>query len=137
MSQCSDYKPVVPVVGCDNVLKSLNPAVLQPTHDSSCTGNRGHNVVRVCVYIRLNTYASTYALKQWSMHYSYLCGFNFIYIYLLFMPVQNMCVLKWNVKETCRHAVTLSGALRVYVTLWCYAAFRVVEYCVQMYKHLK
>lgn len=25
MSQCSDYKPVVPVAGCDNVLKSLNP----------------------------------------------------------------------------------------------------------------
>lgn len=24
MSECSDYKPVVPVGGCDNVLKSLN-----------------------------------------------------------------------------------------------------------------
>lgn len=26
MSECSDYKPVVPVGGCDNVLKSLNLA---------------------------------------------------------------------------------------------------------------
>lgn len=26
LCQCSDYKPVVPVGGCDNVLKSLNLA---------------------------------------------------------------------------------------------------------------
>lgn len=26
MSECCDYKPVVPVGGCDNVLKSLNLA---------------------------------------------------------------------------------------------------------------
>lgn len=44
MLECSDHKPVVPVGGCDNVLKSLNPVA--HTHLRRDHGSQGN----VCVY---------------------------------------------------------------------------------------
>ncbi len=114
MSECSDHKPVVPVVGCDNVLKSLNPTA--HTHFHREHGSRGNVCICVCIR-KLNTYASAYSF----LHALYLCGFHFIYIHLLFMCVHNvvcLCLFEcWESLPSCRQ----SGTFRLYVTLWCYA----------------
>lgn len=70
MSECSDYKPVVPVGGCDNVLKSLNLTAHTHLRETLVPGLTClHPELRVC-----------------------LRGFGCIYTYILVISVYLMCL---------------------------------------------
>lgn len=91
MSESSDYKPVVPVGGCDNVLKSLNLAAHTHLRETRLPGQTCLHPARVFAWARLY-------LHQYSGH---IC-------------LRNVS-LSWGGSWWCRHSVCFC---RVYVSLF-------------------
>ena len=98
----------MPVGGCDNVLKSLNPAAHTRLH-------RGHGSQgNVCIR-KLGTHASTYTLA-----YSWFV-FVRVWLYLFAFHVRTQrCVFMrfWASGKARCLAVALSGTFRVFCYTW-------------------